>query len=394
MPCVFPVLGIKILGFVRQSGEDHVAVKRHGLVYAIGILASMLVLAGVLLGLRAFGELLGWGFQLQNPVFLVCIIVLVFAVSLELAGVFEMGTSLTSVGGELQDKSGYKGSFFSGLLTVILATPCTGPFMGPALGFALNKDTPVSLVIAVFILLSFGLALPYVVLSYYPALVKKLPRPGAWMETFKQVMSFPMFATCAWMITIFATTTGNSGLFYLLFALTLIAMALWLYGRFGTPAAKPRSKRIALPLGVACAIGGGWLAWQGSHEVAPAEAGGDDEVAFSPEMIIDRRAKGKTTVVDFWAKWCLVCESNKKLAFSREEFLSSLKKQDAVFMLADWTKPDERIEKFLAAYKQGGIPFAIVVPPTGPVIQLPTALPTPADAIRGLEEAKKQGSGT
>ncbi len=392
MPCVFPVLGIKILGFVRQSGEDHGAVKKHGLVYAAGIFASMMVLVGVLLALRAFGDLLGWGFQLQNPVFLMCLIVLVFAVSLELAGVFEMGTSLTSVGAELQDKSGYKGSFFSGLLTVLLATPCTGPFMGPALGFALSKTTPVGLVIGIFVVLAAGLAFPYVLLSWYPALVKKLPRPGAWMETFKQVMSFPMFATCGWLITVFVASTGDSGLFYALMALVFVAMTLWLYGRFGTLTAKPRSKKVAMSLAVLFLLTGGGMAWHATRQVAPPAALKDNALAYSPQLIIERRAQGLTTVVDFWARWCVLCESNKKLAFTRKEFLDSLKGHNAAFMLADWTAEDPDIGKFLAAYDQGGIPFALVIPPTGPAIQLPAALASPADAIRGLEEAKQQAA--
>ncbi len=390
MPCVFPVLGIKVLGFVRQSGEDHAAVKRHGLAYAAGILASMMVLAGVLIALRAVGESRGWGFQLQNPVFLMCLIVLVFAVSLELAGLFEMGTSLTSVGAELQDKSGYSGSFFSGLLTVLLATPCTGPFMGPALGFALNKSTPIALVGAIFIMLSLGLALPYVLLSWFPALVKKLPRPGAWMETFKQVMAFPMFATCAWLISVFTASTGRSGLFYILFALVLLAMTLWLYGRFFTPAARPRSKRIAMPFAAIFLVCGGWLAWTATTEKAPALALEKSDIVYSPRTIIERREKGLTTVVDFWAEWCVLCESNKKLAFTRDEFRNSLKEHNAAFMLADWTKNDPDIKKFLDAYEQGGIPFALVIPPKGPAIRLPDALTSPSEAIRGLEEAKKQ----
>lgn len=393
MPCVFPVLGIKILGFVRQSGEDHGAVKKHGLAYAAGILASMMTLAGVLITLRALGELLGWGFQLQNPVFLMCLIVLVFAVSLELAGLFEMGTSLTSVGAELQEKSGYSGSFFSGLLTVLLATPCTGPFMGPALGFALSKTTPIALVVAVFIMLSIGLALPYVLLSWFPALVKKLPRPGAWMETFKQVMAFPMFATCAWLITVFTASTGRSGLFYILFALVLLAMTLWLYGRFFTPAARPRSKRIALPFAVLCLAGGGFLAWQATAQKAPAAVLENSDVAYSPRAIIERREKGLTTVVDFWAEWCVLCESNKKLAFTRDEFRNSLREHNAAFMIADWTQYDPDIKKFLDAYDQGGIPFALVIPPKGPAIMLPSALPAPGEAIRGLVEAKQQAGG-
>lgn len=390
MPCVFPVLGIKILGFVRQSGDDHGAVKKHGLVYAIGVILSVLLLAGVLLAVRYFGEQVGWGFQLQNPLFLLFLITLLFVMSLNLAGVFEVGTSLTGVGGELQSASGYRGSLFSGLLTVLVATPCTGPFMGPALGFALSADTPAILVLAVFIMLGVGLALPYVFLSYHPAFIKKLPKPGPWMETFKQLMAFPMFATCAWLLTVFASSTGADGLSYMIFALVLFAMALWFYGRFWTPTARARSKHIAAVCAVIAAAGGGVLAWRGAHKVAPAEVLEGHETAFSPQTIVERRAKGLTTVVDFGAKWCLQCETNRGLAFSRKEFHDSLPKYDAIFMYADWTHDDPVIEEFLTAYKQGGIPFALVIPPTGPAIQLPTVIPGPATLIEGLEESKKQ----
>lgn len=392
MPCVFPVLGIKILGFVRQSGDDHSVVKKHGLYYAAGVILSVLVLAGVLLAVRYFGEKVGWGFQLQNPLFLLFLITLLFAMSLNLAGVFEAGTSLTGVGSELQSASGYRGSLFSGLLTVLVATPCTGPFMGPALGFALNATTPAWLVIAVFMTLAVGLALPYVYLSYHPSLIKKLPRPGAWMETFKQFMAFPMFATCAWLLTVFAASTGTDGLFYMIFALIFLAMALWLYGRFWTPTAKPRSRHLATVMALICAVGYGVLGWRGAHKEAPDPVMEGDEVAFSPQTIIERRAKGLTTVLDFGATWCLLCKSNTSLGFSRKEFHDALPKYDAVLMYGDWTRRGALISDFLAAYEQGGIPFALVIPPTGPVIQLPEAITGPGVIIEGLEAAKKQAA--
>ncbi len=387
MPCVFPVLGIKILGFVRQSGEDKAVVRKHGLVYAGGVIVSILTLAGVLLIVRQGSASAGWGFQLENPLFLAFLIVLVYVFSLNMAGVFEVGTSLTGVGAELQDKSGYKGSFFSGLLTVLLATPCTGPFMAPALGFALSGDTPIWLVLAVFASLAIGLALPYVVLSWFPALIRKLPRPGAWMETFKQFMSFPMFATAVWLLTVFVSATGETGMAYMLFALVLIALALWLYGRFGTPAAKPRSKKIGLTFAVLSIAGGGWMVWAAAHEQAPEAVS-----SFSPQAIIKRREQGLTTVVDVGATWCLQCQTNKKAAFDTKEFRDKLPEYDASFMYADKTRTNVVADKFLKAYEQSGIPFAVVIPPKGPVIQLPSIIVSPSTVIEALEEAKKQGA--
>jgi thiol:disulfide interchange protein len=387
---VFPVLGIKILGFVRQSGEDKSVVRKHGLVYAAGVILSVLALTVVLLVVRQGSETAGWGFQLQNPVFLAFLIILVFVFSLNMAGVFELGTSLTSVGAELQNESGYRGSFFSGLLTVLLATPCTGPFMGPALGFALSKDTATWLVLAVFISLSIGLALPYVLLSWFPALVKKLPKPGAWMETFKQFMSFPMFATVVWLLTVFARSTGPSGLAMILFALVFFGMALWLYGRFGTPMAKPRSRQIGFAVAAISILTGGWLTWDATKEVSNVVELAKDEVPLSAETIIARRANGQTTVVDFWAEWCLQCQLNKKAAFDREAFKKKLPEYDAIFMLGDQTHSNPLAEKFLKAYKSGGIPYALVIPPSGPAIQLPQVIASPDTLIEALEEAKKQ----
>ncbi|HWB03856.1 MAG TPA: protein-disulfide reductase DsbD domain-containing protein [Verrucomicrobiales bacterium] len=393
MPCVFPVLVLKILGFIRQSGEDKAVVRKHALVYAAGVIASMLVLLGVLLVVRARSEAAGWGFHLQNPVFVAFLIILIFAFSLNMAGVFEFGTSLTGVGAELQDRSGYQGSFFSGLLTVLLATPCTGPFMAPALGFALNKDTAIWLVIAVFVSLAIGLALPYVLLSWFPALIKKLPKPGAWMETFKQLMAFPMFATAVWLVTVFGRATGQGGLAMIMFALVFFAMALWLYGRFGTPMAKPRSKHIALTVAVLCVLAGGWITWGATNEEAPEAALAKHEVPLSAETIIARREKGQTTVVDFWAVWCLQCQANKLAAFDKDAFKNRLAEYNAIFMLADQTRPNPLAEKFLKAYQAGGIPYALVIPPTGPAIQLPQVIPSPATLIEALEEAKKQSAG-
>ena len=394
MPCVFPVLGIKILSFVKQSGEDHAAVKAHGLVYAAGVIFSLMMLAGLLVSLRLLGKSVGWGFQLQNPWFLVALITIVFGFSLSMVGVFEFGTRLTSVGSELQEQSGYRGSFFSGLLTVLLATPCTGPFMGPALGFALNDTTPLWLVVVIFLALSVGLALPYVILSWFPALVKKLPRPGAWMETFKQFMAFPMFATAIWLVSVFGGSTGEGGIIYLFFALTVFALAIWLYGRFFQRPAKPRSKSIATVAAVLSLGGAGWLAAEAVHQVPSTTSGGHGETPLSAQTIVERRKKGQTTVVDFWATWCLQCELNRKAGFDTSEFREALPGYNAIFMLGDKTKSgsasDLLSDKFLNAYKQGGIPYALVIPPKGPVIVLPSIITSPAVLIDGLKEAQRQ----
>ncbi|MEM1294095.1 MAG: cytochrome c biogenesis protein CcdA, partial [Verrucomicrobiota bacterium] len=222
MPCVFPVLGIKIMGFVQQSGHDKAKVRKHGLVFGLGVLVSLWILAAVVIGIKLAGNQVLWGFQLQNPIFVVAMIVVIFVFGLNLAGVFEFGTSLTGAGQELQSKEGYAGSFFSGVLAVIIATPCTGPFMASALSYALNAPAIASF--AIFTALGLGLAFPYVLLSYIPALIDKLPKPGAWMETFKQFMSFPMFATVVWLTSVYAKLAGRDALSYFLYGLVILSM--------------------------------------------------------------------------------------------------------------------------------------------------------------------------
>jgi len=245
MPCVFPVLGIKIMGFVQQAGEDPRKIKIHGMVFAAGLLISLWILAAVLIALITVGgRTLGWGFQLNNPVFLAAMIMLLFFLALNLTGVFEIGTSLTGVGGELQAKKGYKGSFFSGILTTLIATPCTGPFLGTTMGYTLQQSPLVAMVI--FTALGLGISSPYVILSFFPSLINKLPRPGAWMETFKQVMAFPLYATVIFFLNGFGNLKGTSGLIWLLTALLILTIAMWIYGRWFSPMKSKRARTLSI----------------------------------------------------------------------------------------------------------------------------------------------------
>ena len=230
MPCVFPVLGIKILGFVNQAGADRRKVTLHGLVFVLGVLVSFWVLAGALLALRAGGGELGWGFQLQEPGFVFVLAALLLIFALNLSGLFEVGLTVMGVGSQLQTKSGYTGSFFTGVLATVVATPCSAPFLAPALGVALTLSAVES--IAVFTTIALGLSIPYLLLSIFPGAVKLLPRPGAWMETFKQLMAFPLYATVGFLVWVLAAQTPDTGLLKVLFGLVLVAMAAWAYGRW------------------------------------------------------------------------------------------------------------------------------------------------------------------
>ena len=309
MPCVFPVLGIKIMGFVSQAGEDKAKIRRHGLVFAVGVLISMWVLVAVLVGLKIFYEKsVPWGFQLQNPTFLAIMILLMFAFALNLCGLFEIGTSLTGAGSDLQQKHGYSGSFFSGVLAVLVATPCTGPFMGPAIGFALTSN-PAS-TFAVFTALALGLALPYVILSFFPALIQKLPKPGAWMETFKQFMAFPLLGMVIWLIGVFAKISGITALGYLLFGMLIFGFALWIYGRFATPFA-PKGKKFTARLAAVAVVGvAGWFtltaiqARQGSGSFAkPVVKHGITFSGFDPRELVTALESGRGVFIDFTADW-------------------------------------------------------------------------------------------
>jgi thiol:disulfide interchange protein DsbD len=307
MPCVFPILGIKIMGFVQQAGDDSASIRKHGLVFTSGVILSLWALVGFLFIVRYYGESAGWGFQLQEPGFVLFMIFLMFVFALNLCGLFEFGTSLVGVGSKLQSKSGLGGAFFSGVLAVLVATPCTGPFMAPALGYALSKPFPLALL--VFTMLAIGLALPYLLLSYFPFLIKKLPRPGAWMETFKQFMAFPMFATAIWLLWIFAAQTNQDALIKVLAAMLIGAFGLWLYGKYSTPSITGAKKRLAQLTSVILVITMLVLGGIASRETPKIVSGEKVEKygitweAFDTGRIIDLREQGKTTFIDFTANW-------------------------------------------------------------------------------------------
>ncbi len=233
MPCVFPVLGIKILGFVNQAGHQRARIVAHGLVFSLGVLLSFWALAAVLAVLRASGDQLGWGFQLQSPVFVYALAVLLLAFGMNMSGVFEFGLSATAVGSDLQSKSGYAGSFFTGVLATVVATPCSAPFLAPALGAALAVSTVESF--AIFTAIAIGPSMPYLLLSIFPQLIKLPPRPGGWMETFKQFMAFPLYATVGYLLWVLAGQMSDDAFLNVLFSLVLVAMAVWMYGRWHAP---------------------------------------------------------------------------------------------------------------------------------------------------------------
>ncbi|MDQ8202392.1 thioredoxin family protein [Pelagicoccus sp. SDUM812003] len=354
MPCVFPVLSIKVLGFVQQSGEDKGKILSHGLAFTVGVLVSFWALAGTLIALRSAGESLGWGFQLQQPEFVIVLLVIMFLFGLSLAGVFEMGTSAISLAGKVKSE-GFSGSFFSGVIATAVATPCTGPFMGQALGFALTLSAAQSL--SIFTLLALGMATPYLVLSANPKLINKLPRPGPWMETFKQVMAFPMFATCIWLIWLLGGHLGNDGLLWVLGGLLVISIGAWIYGRWNTPSRKTPTRRLATGVAILVTLGGLWLMFPRQSE------GGHDEMgwqAYSPDLVERLKTGGKPVFVDFTADWCLTCKANEVRVFSSDRVVEALAEREVALVQADWTKRDPEITKALERFGRSGVPLYLL----------------------------------
>jgi thiol:disulfide interchange protein/DsbC/DsbD-like thiol-disulfide interchange protein len=375
MPCVFPVLGIKILGFVNQAGHARSKVVAHGLVFTLGVLLSFWSLAGLLAVLRAGGHELGWGFQLQEPifVFLLAAVMLVFAMSM--SGVFEFGLSATGVGANLQMQSGLAGSFFTGVLATVVATPCSAPFLAPALGAALAVPTGESFFI--FTAIGLGLSLPYLLLSIFPAAVKILPRPGAWMETFKQFMAFPLYATVGALVWVLTGQIHDEALMAVI-GLVLIALGVWVYGRWRAPGASEGRRRFGA-IGLVVLLGlGAWVGWP-----QPATITWDP---WSPEAVTKLRADGRIVYVDFTAWWCATCQTNKRIVFHSDEVLKTFAGKKIATLRADWTNKDPRITAELAKYNRSAVPFNLVWFPNQdePVI-LPELL-TPKivlEAVRG-----------
>jgi thiol:disulfide interchange protein len=353
MPCVFPILGIKILGFVHQSGNERRKVTLHGLAFTLGVLLSFWVLAGLLATLRAGGEQLGWGFQLQSPVFVFALTVIMLVFALSLSGVFEFGLSAMGVGSSLPMGQGYGASLFNGVLATVVATPCSAPFLAPALGAALVLPTLQSFL--VFTSIGLGLSVPYLLLSIFPQAVKALPRPGRWMETFKQVMAFPLYATVAYLIWVLAGQVSENGLLMVLLGLTTISMAVWLYGRYNRPGTGTPGARLGLIGALALLLIGLNLGW-------PRAAAPTDIVwePWSAERVAQLRAAGRPIYVDFTARWCATCQANKKVVFASEELQRYFRDHQVATLKADWTNADPRITAELAKWHRSAVPFDLV----------------------------------
>jgi len=372
MPCVFPVLFLKGLALVNSGNKERGRLRAHGLVYAAGILVSFWALVGLLLGLRAAGATLGWGFQFQSPVFLSLMAGLLFFLGLSLAGQFEIGLTLTSAGGSLAEKQGYTGSFFTGVLAVVVATPCTAPFMGAAVGYALAQSAAVTF--AVFTALALGLAAPYVALTLQPAWTRLLPKPGVWMEVLRQAVAVPIFATVIWLAWVLAQSYGAGVLAALLASFLLLAIAGWFLGRW--PA---RRWSTAVAAVIVLAVIGISVVAPGKLAVA-SESLTDREAAgvwqpWSEAAVSRSLAAGQPVFVDFTASWCLSCQVNERVTLNQPEVVKAFQAKNVVLMKADWTRHDEAITQALTALGRSGVPaYALYAPGQSQPQMLPEVL--------------------
>jgi thiol:disulfide interchange protein len=365
MPCVFPVLAIKMLGFARHT-HDHGGHRRAALAYTAGVMGSLLALAGLMLALRAAGSQLGWGFQLQSPVVVAALAALFTLIGLNLAGVFEFGRMAPASVCGAQAKKPLANDFLSGVLAVVIASPCTAPFMGASLGFAITL--PASQALLLFAALGFGLALPYLLAGFIPAVARLLPRPGPWMKTLQRLLAFPMFATVAWLVWVLGQQSGIDGAGALLALLVCLAAVVWSFTLRGRARVVIASILLVCTAALAGSIGHNII--QGAPAPAVANAGGQqDWQPWSTQRVAELSAQGRPVFVDFTAAWCVTCQYNKKTTLADAQVLDQFKAKNVALLRADWTRRDPAITAALTALGRSGVPvYVLQAPGKAPVV--------------------------
>ncbi len=357
MPCVFPVLSMKAMGFVKRAHDEAAEIRRHGILFLIGVLVSFLVLGGLLIALKASGQQIGWGFQLQYPPFVAALALLFFVLGLMLMGVLHFGGRMTGIGSDLANAGGDSGAFFTGVLAVVVASPCTAPAMGWALGFTLTQGPVITL--SVFAALGLGFAAPFFALSFFPSLLRLLPKPGEWMVRFGQLMAFPMFAAAVWLVWVLDGQAGAIGVAAVLATMVLIAFASWAM----------KGKRAGKISAVVALVLAAMVLWSGLN--------GKDASALEPQVwslgaVQTLQKQGYVVFVDFTADWCVTCQVNERLALSSKKVQRAFKASHAVYMVGDWTNRNDDIARELAKYGRAGVPLYLVFYPG---IEKPKILP-------------------
>lgn len=364
MPCVLPVLSLKALTLVKKGQSEPRIARAHGIAYTVGILLSFALLAGFLIALQQAGEAVGWGYQMQSPIFVGALVYLLFLVGLNLSGMFELPVLLGGTGSTLANENTTRGSFFTGVLATAVATPCTAPFMASAIGVALTMPSWQAMLI--FLGLGLGLALPFLLVSFFPALLRFLPKPGAWMESFKQLLAFPMYASVIWLLWVLTLQTGGSGIVLVLSGMLLIVLALWMKRLFSKPSTYRAWAAIVIGAAIVCSLQMiGKLEPMPNQTALRAEEHSVITVDYSPQTLADMRKNGRAVFLDATAAWCITCQVNAKTAIHTERVMQAFAEQDITLMIADWTRPDPDIKALLNSFGYQGVPLYVYYPANG-----------------------------
>ncbi|MBL5965561.1 thioredoxin family protein [Lelliottia amnigena] len=388
MPCVFPVISLKALGIMRHQGNSASA-RTEGLGFLAGVIFTMMVLAAVLLALRAGGTAVGWGFQLQSPLVISILALIILGAALNLLGVFEVGLSLQRAGEISLGRGAFVRSALTGALAIIVATPCSAPFMAGAIGYALVQPPVVSL--AIFLSLALGFAAPFTVVSLFPAIARRLPRPGAWMDFLKKGLAFPMLGAFAWLVWVLAQQAGTAALAALLACAVIVSFAAWLYGIAQRRRYQGQSYKILLaftvaffavavaPLPSVMKTGEALTARQNTENVTP--------VKWSPQNVDAMRGHGKAIFVNFTASWCITCQVNDRTSLSTQAVKQAMARTGTVYMVADSTSFNADIDDAMNRFGQGGLPLYVVYPADGSAPKVLPQVLTPSIVVSALDQA-------
>lgn len=388
MPCVFPVISLKALGVLRHQGDTRSA-RTEGIGFLLGVIFTMLVLAGVLLALRAGGMAVGWGFQLQSPLVIAALALVILGASLNLLGVFEVGLSLQRAGEISVGRGAFIRSALTGALAIVVATPCSAPFMAGAVGYALVQTPAVSL--GIFLALALGFAAPFTLISLFPAIAERLPRPGAWMDILKHGLAFPMLGAFSWLVWVLTQQAGTTALAALLASAVVVSFAAWLYGMAQRRRYTGQPYKVLLAVTAVLLIAAigplpGVMHTQSSQpEVLSAE--NITRVTWSPQTVEKMRGHGKAIFVDFTASWCITCQVNERTSLSTAAVKQALAETGTVYMVADSTRFNADIDDAMNTFGQGGLPLYVVYPADGSAPKVLPQVLTPSIVVNALNQA-------
>lgn len=388
MPCVFPVISLKALGLLRHQGSSSAA-RAEGLAFLAGVVVTMMALAGILLAARATGDAVGWGFQLQSPLVIAILALIILGAALNLLGVFEVGLSLQRAGEIEVGRSALVRSALTGALSIVVATPCSAPFMASAIGYALVQPPAVSL--AIFFSLALGFAAPFTLVSLFPQLAKRLPRPGAWMDVLKHSLAFPMFGAYAWLVWVLAQQAGTGALATILACSVVLGFAGWLYGIAQKRRFREKPHKLLytvtalLLLAVIAPVAG--IIQPGAPLPDGQTAEAVTQVKWSPQTVAETRGHGKAIMVDFTASWCITCQVNQRTTLSTTAVKDALLRTGTVYMVADSTKFNPDIDDAMNEFGQGGLPLYVVYPADGSAPKVLPQVLTPSIVVNALNQA-------